>query len=338
MTLNVGAIGAGRIGKMHIDYLVNRVPDANVVTVADVFEDAAKETAAAMGIPKATNNYQDILSDSSIDAVVIFSSTDTHAQIITEAAQAGKHIFCEKPIDHDLGKIDRALAAVDAAGVKFMIGFQRRFDPNFARAKQAILNGEIGDLHMFHIISRDPGPPPIEYIKVSGGIFFDMTIHDFDMSRFLTGDEVEEVYARADVKVDPAIGKAGDWDTAKVLLTFKNGVIGSIENSRKATYGYDQRVEVFGSGGALNVGNNTASNVTISDGSSVHHEKPLHFFIERYEAAYESELRAFTDIVLNDKPSPVTGKDGRAPVVIAMAATKSAKENRPVKLSEVDIA
>jgi len=334
MTLNVGIIGAGRIGQVHANTLVTRVPSADVKVIADIYEDSAKSASTKFGIPDYTTDPSELIRSGDIDAVVICSSTDTHTKFIIEAAQAGKQIFCEKPIDHSLNEIDRALKAVDDAGVKLQIGFNRRFDNNHMRLKQAIVNGEIGDPHTMTIISRDPAPPPIDYIKVSGGLMMDMMIHDFDMSRYLLG-EVVEVYAMGDVKVDPAIGEAGDIDTAKVMLKFESGVIGTIENSRQAVYGYDQRVEVFGSGGAASTGNWYANAVTISDGNSVRRDKPMHFFMDRYIDSYANEMMAFVHAIENDKETPVVGNDGRVPVVMAMAGMLSIKENRPVKLREI---
>jgi len=335
MVVNIGIIGAGRIGRVHADALTRRIPDAKVLAIADVNEAAATTAAAEFGIPQASSDHHAILSDGSIDAVVICSSTDTHSQFITEAAQAGKHIFCEKPIDFDLARIDAALAAVDQAGVKLQIGFNRRFDPNHVRVKRAVESGEIGTPHLLHIHSRDPAPPPLAYIRVSGGIFLDMTIHDFDMARFLIGSEVEEIYAAAGVMVDPAIGEAGDVDTAMITLKFDNGVIGVIDNSRQAVYGYDQRVEVFGSKGAATTANWYPNAVTISDGDSVRRDLPLNFFMDRYTESYVAEMRAFIDMIVNDKPSPVTGREGRVPVVMGLAARKSYLENRPVRLDEI---
>jgi len=251
--LHVGVIGAGRIGKVHAGHLAGRIPRARLCVIADISEDAARACAARLGVPRAAGDYRSVLDDPEIDAVVVCSSTDTHARIIEEAAHAGKQIFCEKPIDHDLTKIRRALDAVARAGVKLQIGFNHRFDANFARARRAIADGEIGALHLLHIISRDPAPPPI---------------HDFDMARFLVGAEVEEVYTRAAVRVDPAIGAAGDVDTAVVVLTFANGVIATIDNSRRAVYGYDQRVEALGSGGGISTANVYPNEVTVSTGPS----------------------------------------------------------------------
>jgi len=333
--VNVGIIGAGRIGRVHIENLAYHIPEANVVAIADIFVEAAEKCAADFGIPSATKDHRAVLENDQIEAVVICSSTDTHAQFIEEAAAVGKHIFCEKPIDLDLKRIDRALEAVDKAGVKLQVGFNRRFDPSFKRVRDMVAAGKIGTPHIVHIISRDPAPPPIEYIKVSGGIFVDMTIHDFDMARYLIGSEVEEVYAAGGVMVDPKIGEAGDIDTAMVTLRYANGAIGSIDNSRQAVYGYDQRVEVFGSEGGIVVANRTPDNAIISDADGVHAAKPLYFFIERYTDAYIAEMKEFISCILEDKAPSVTGIDGRIPVVMGLAAWKSYRENRPVKLSEI---
>ncbi len=333
--MNVGVIGAGRIGKVHAENLVLRIQETNVVAIADVMLAAAQETGARLHIPTVTADYHDLLNAPEIEAVVICSATDTHTQIIIEAAQAGKHIFCEKPIDLNLKRIDEALAAVDQAGVKLQIGFNRRFDPNYRRIRQAVETGEIGSPYRLNIISRDPAPPPISYVKVSGGIFVDMTIHDFDMARFLIGSDVEEIYTAAGVMVDPAIGAAGDVDTAVITLKFANGVIGMIDNCRKAVYGYDQRAEVFGSGGSASTENNYPNSATISTADNIRRDLPLNFFVERYTESYRQEMLAFVDAVLHDKPVPVTGADGRAPVVMGIAARKSYDENRPVRLSEI---
>ncbi|MEA3351055.1 MAG: inositol 2-dehydrogenase [Chloroflexota bacterium] len=334
--INVGLIGAGRIGRVHAEHLAYRIPEANLVAISDIFVEAAEKLASDFQIPAAYKHHRRIMEDDSIEAVIICSSTDTHAQMIAEAAAVGKHIFCEKPIDHDLGKIDRVLAAVEQAGVKLQVGFNRRFDPNFRRVQESIASGSIGDPHILRITSRDPSPPPIEYIKVSGGIFLDMTIHDFDMARFLIGSEVDEIYVAGGVMVDPDIGKAGDIDTAIITLRFENGVIGSIDNSRQAVYGYDQRVEVFGSGGCITADNNYPNTTLISDAQRVHRDLPLNFFMDRYIESYIAEMKAFVQCVWKDETPLVTGVDGRIPVVMGYAAKKSYAENRPVKLSEVD--
>ena len=330
--LQFGVIGAGRIGKIHAENLVTRVPGAAVAVIADPMLEAARETALRLHIPKVVPDYHELLADPAIDAVAICSSTDTHAAIIIEAARAGKQIFCEKPIAYDVAKIDEALAAVEKAGVTLQIGFNRRFDPNFRQVRQMVAEGKIGDLHILRITSRDPAPPPIEYVRVSGGLFYDMTIHDFDMARYLSGSEVDEVFAAAGVCVDPEIGKAGDVDTAVITLRFKNGAIGTIDNSRKAVYGYDQRVEVFGSGGMVTVQNNTADRHFYSNAEGVHSAKPLHFFLERYMDSFIAEMREFVQAVQSGSQPPVTGLDGRAPVLIARAAWQSVRENRPVKV------
>jgi myo-inositol 2-dehydrogenase/D-chiro-inositol 1-dehydrogenase len=334
--INVGLIGAGRIGRVHAEHLAYRVPGANLVAVADVFEEAAKKVAADFQIPDAYQDHRRIMEDETIEAIVICSSTDTHSQMIEEAAAAGKHIFCEKPIDHDLRKIDHVLASVEESGVKLQIGFNRRFDLNFRRVREIVASGEIGVPHILRITSRDPGPPPIEYIKISGGIFLDMTIHDFDMARFLIGGEVVEIYAVGGVMVDPQIGETGDIDTAIITMRFENGVIGTIDNSRKAVYGYDQRVEVFGSEGVVVISNNTPDTAVVSNASGIHAPLPLFFFIERYTEAYIAEMKEFIECIQQDTSPPVTGIDGRIPVVMGYAAKKSYQDNRPVRLSEVE--
>jgi len=334
-TINVGVIGAGRIGRVHAENLAYRIPGVKLVAIADVIVDAAKKLAADLGVPTALKDHQAIMQDKQIDAVVICSSTDTHAQMIEDAAAAGKHIFCEKPIALDLLKIDHALQAVDKAGVKLQVGFNRRFDPSFKRVRDLVATGELGAPHILRITSRDPAPPPITYIKVSGGIFLDMAIHDFDMARYLMGSEVEEIYAAGAVLVDPEIGKAGDVDTAVTTLYFANGALGVIDNSRKAVYGYDQRVEVFGSAGMALVANKTPDNVTRSDAAGVHSALPLHFFVERYTEAYVVEMQEFVQCIRENKTPSVTGVDGRIPVVMGYAAKKSCEEHRPVRLSEI---
>jgi myo-inositol 2-dehydrogenase/D-chiro-inositol 1-dehydrogenase len=334
---NVGVIGAGRIGRLHAENLAYRIPEANLVAVSDVFVEAAEKLTAELGGLPAYQDPRRILEDQSVDAVLICSSTDTHARLIEEAAQAGKQIFCEKPIALDLAAIDHALEAVEQAGVKLQIGFNRRFDANFDRVREAVAGGEIGQPHIVRITSRDPSPPPIAYVKVSGGMFLDMTIHDFDMARFLIGSEVEEVYVAAGVMVDPAIGEAGDVDTAVITLRFANGTLGTIDNSRQAVYGYDQRVEVFGSKGSVTADNNYPNSATISDARRVSRDLPLNFFMERYLESYVAEMRAFVKSVRDDTPPLVTGLDGRVPVVMGYAAVKSYAEHRPVRLSEVDL-
>lgn len=334
--MNIGLIGAGRIGQLHARNIVQHVNGAQLVAITDAFPQAAHQCAEALGVENVVGSHVALLSDSSIDAVLICSSTDTHAQFIVDAARAGKHIFCEKPIAFDLKEIDQALEAVEQAGVKLQIGFNRRFDANAQRIKQGIKDGEVGKLRRLHIISRDPSPPPIEYVLRSGGMFVDMTIHDFDMARFLMGCEATEIYTVAGVMVDPEIGKAGDVDTAVITMKFENGAIVTIDNSREAAYGYDQRMEVFGSAGSLESGNHFSNHVTRRSSEEITSDKPLYFFLERYNDSFVVEMQAFIDAVLNDTDVPVSGLDGRMPVVMGIAAKRSYEENRPVMMSEVN--
>jgi myo-inositol 2-dehydrogenase/D-chiro-inositol 1-dehydrogenase len=333
--LNLGIIGAGRIGQLHAANLRNRIPGARLLMVTDAIAAAAEACATKLGIPAHGTDYKKVLSHPDIHAVVICSPTDTHTEIIQAAAAAGKHIFCEKPIDVDLARIDAALAAVKKAGVLFQVGFNRRFDPNFQRVRAAVVQGEIGTPHQVHITSRDPGPPPIEYIRKSGGIFVDMTIHDFDMAQFLVDSPITEIYATGGVRVDPAIGDAGDLDTVVILLKYASGATGIIENCRQAAYGYDQRVEVFGSAGNVRVDNNYPNNAILSTKASVRRDLPLHFFLDRYTDSYITEMLAFLDAIRGGRPSPVSGEAARIPVVMALAARKSIQENRPVRLAEI---
>jgi len=333
--LHFGIIGAGRIGRVHANSLAFQIPEAEIVSVFDVNREAAGRLAADFNIPNIAGTVDDILGDKRIEAVAICSSTDTHADMIAWSAQAGKHIFCEKPISYTLKQIDGALEAVEKAGVKLQIGFNRRFDTNYARVRKAVADGEIGKPCLVHIVSRDPLPPLISFVKVSGGMFLDMMIHDFDMARFLTGDEVEEVYAAAGVMADPAIGEVGDVDTAIVTLHFRGGAIGTIDNSRKAVFGYDQRVEILGTEGKIASENRFPNQVVVSTGKAVYSDLPLNFFMDRYTDSFAEELRQFTRAVLEDRPVPVTGADSRVPVIMALAARKSYDEHRPVKLVEV---
>jgi myo-inositol 2-dehydrogenase/D-chiro-inositol 1-dehydrogenase len=333
--LKLGVIGTGRIGKVHIATLVQSVPQADVIAVADVNQESAKELALKYGIKTVCASYKDIIKNPEVEAIVICSPTDTHAQYIVEAAQAGKHIFCEKPVDLSLDVIKKAIDEVKKAGVKLMVGFNRRFDPNFLKIKQMVEEGKIGEPHILKITSRDPNPPSAQYSAVSGGMFLDMTIHDFDMARYITGSNVKEVYTKATVLVDPEIGKAGDVDTAIITLTFENGAIGVIDNSRKAVYGYDQRIEIFGSKGMVSADNNFPENHKYFAGDGVHSSLPLNFFMDRYIEAYANEMKVFCNAVVNGSKLPVTGEDGLLSVAIALAAKKSYLENRSVKLSEV---
>lgn len=334
--LNVGIIGVGRIGKVHTLSIQHHLPQVTVKGVTDKFIEQAKEWASVSGIETVYDTYQEMLQDPEIDAVLICSSTDTHAEIAVAAAKAGKHIFCEKPVDLSVSKVRDVIEAAETAGVSLQIGFNRRFDHNFRKVKELIDAGTIGDLHILKITSRDPAPPPIEYIEVSGGMFMDMTIHDFDMARFLTGSEAEEIYVAAASIVDPAIGEAGDVDTAVITMRFKNGAICVIDNSRKAAYGYDQRVEAFGSKGKVEISNDLPSTATWSTEDGVYSEKPLYFFLERYMDSFAEEMKQFADALINGTATPVTGIDGLIPIRMGLAAKKSVMEGRPVKLSEIE--
>ena len=333
--LNIGIIGAGRIGKVHMQSITYNVPTAKVLGITDVFKDGLQELADKYGIEKVYDDYKEMLADKDIDAVLVCSSTDTHADISIEAAKAGKHVFCEKPVDLTPEKVQAVIDAVAEAGVKLQVGFNRRFDHNFAHVRSLINEGKVGNLELIKITSRDPEPPPAEYTAVSGGMFLDMTIHDFDMARFLAGSDVTEVYASATCLVDPAIGEAGDVDTAIINLKFENGALGVIDNSRRAAYGYDQRIEVFGSKGAAMAANDTPTNVTVMNAEGVTTDKPLYFFLERYMQSFRDEMVQFVDAVLNDKETPTTGVDGLNSILVALAAKKSVKEGRPVKISEI---
>lgn len=333
--LKLGVIGVGRIGRLHAENLVHHIPGAQLLWVADVVEEVARETAERLRVPNWSIDYREVFADPRVDAVLICTSTDTHAEIIQAAAAAKKHVFCEKPLALNLEEINKALRAVAQSGVILQVGFHRRFDPHFRRLKEFLDRGEIGKPWLLKITSYDPAPPSLAYIRVSGGIFLDMTIHDFDMARFLLG-EVEEVYAAGATLVDPEIGKAGDVDTAVTILRFKSGALGMITNCRKAVYGHDQRIEVLGEKGGL-FAENPRPYTTLSANANGYSSSPLHyFFMERYREAYIAEMQAFVEAVREGKESQVTGQDGKMAVVIGYAAKKSFSERRPVRLSEID--
>lgn len=333
-TVTIGIIGAGRIGRLHAENIIKNFPYIKVKAIADVYADKVKAWAAGLGIEHVYADYKKILTDSEIEAVIICSSTNTHSPITIEAAAAGKHIFCEKPIDYDVKRIHQALDAVKQAGVKFQVGFNRRFDHNFRKVKELIESGAIGELQIVKVISRDPAPPSAEYVKVSGGMFLDMTIHDFDMVRYLSGSEVTEVYTNASVLVDKAIGEAGDVDTALISLKFKNGAIGMIDNCRQAVYGYDQRVEILGTKGGITVSNDTPTTVVLSTENAVTADKPKYFFLERYMDSFTVEMKEFFQSIINNTDTAVSGIDGLKPVLIGLAAKKSYEEKKPVMLEE----
>ncbi|QHT62463.1 inositol 2-dehydrogenase [Paenibacillus lycopersici] len=334
--LKIGIIGAGRIGKIHADNLL-RHPEVEVVGVSDLFAGPELEAwAAARGIGLLTKDANELIQHPEIDALFICSSTDTHVPLIKQAAKAGKHIFCEKPVSLSVAETAEAIEAAAQAGVKLQIGFNRRFDHNFKRVREHVEAGTIGDVHIVKITSRDPNPPSKDYIQVSGGLFIDMAIHDFDMARFVAGSEVTEVFAQGSVLVDPAFAACGDIDTAIVTLKFANGALGVIDNSRQAVYGYDQRVEVFGSRGSVAIANDYPNSAVVSTAAGIVSDKPLHFFLERYMGAYADESRQFIDCLVRGTALPVTGEDGLQAERIAAAAKLSCKLNRSVKLEELD--
>jgi myo-inositol 2-dehydrogenase/D-chiro-inositol 1-dehydrogenase len=327
--LRFAQFGAGRIGSIHAANLA-ALPQTEIRYIVDVNADAARALADRHGAT--VTNVEQALGDPAIDAVIIASSTDTHADLAIAAARAGKAIFCEKPIDLSLKRVDACLAAVKKAKVPMFVGFNRRFDPSFSELHARIARGDIGQVEQVIISSRDPGLPPISYLKVSGGQFRDMTIHDFDMARWLLGEEPVELFAYGSCLVDPAVKKVGDTDSAMIVMKTASGRLCHINNSRRASYGYDQRLEVHGSKGRLMAGNRTATTVELANEGAVASDKPLFFFLERYADAYRAELAAFVDAVVNKKPMPVGAEDGRQAIVIAEAAVKSLKTGRAVKL------
>jgi len=334
--VTVGIIGAGRIGKVHTQSICNIVKNATIKTIADPFMN--EETAAwakSLGVTNTTKDYKEILADPEIQAVLICSSTNTHSPISVEAIKAGKHVFCEKPIDHDIDKIKDVIEALKENPVKYQVGFNRRFDHNFEAVRNAVAAGKIGDPHIIRVTSRDPEPPSAEYAAVSGGMFLDMTIHDFDMVRYLAGCDAEEIYVQSAVLVDPAIGEAGDVDTAVITIKMENGAIAVIDNSRRAAYGYDQRAEVFGSKGMVATANDTESSAVLSTADGVTGEKPLYFFLERYMQSFAKEVNCFIQAIEENTDTPLGVEDGLKPVLMGIAAKKSVAEHRPVKISEV---
>ena len=332
--IRTAVLGTGRIGRMHAELIARRVPELSLAGVFDIVPEAAAEVASSLGV-RAADDVRELIESPDVDAIAVCTSTDTHIDAMVDAAAAGKPIFCEKPVSLDLGEVDRGLAAVDAAGVPLQIGFNRRFDPSHRAVRDAVADGAVGEVHLVRISSRDPAPPPISYIEVSGGIFLDMTIHDFDMARFVTGSEVVEVFATGDVRVDPAIGEAGDVDTAVVVLRHENGALTTIDNSRQAVYGYDQRVEAFGSGGVVASENPLVTTVVHRDADGTRLATLPYFFLDRYIPSYIEGWHAFADMVRSGGPSPVGGVDGRAPLVIGLAAWRSLREKRPVATSEI---
>jgi len=336
--VRIGMLGFGRIGRLHATNLTRSVPGAKLVAVADPYlNDDAVAFANSLGVDRCFKDEAEIFNASDIDAVFICSPTGTHPDFICRAAAAGKHIFCEKPIGLTLEEINTALEAVKKAGVKLQLGFVRRFDHNHKKVHDVVASGKLGEAHVIKVCSRDPEEPPEAYVAVSGGIFMDMMIHDFDMARYQAGSEIVEVMAYGTNKINPFFAKYDDVDTAIVMLKFENGAIGVIDNSRAARYGYDQRVEVHCDKGCVQDGNDLIDMSMISTADGVTCEKPTWFFLERYNNAFIAESIDFVRAIIDGTDVPVDGHDGKMAVLIAMAAKKSLDENRPVKVSEVDV-
>ncbi len=332
--MKVGILGLGRIGKVHFDTIQNRVRGAEVWRVVTPQADNLKQNIDFDKVRLSTDP-NDIFNDEQIEAVLVCSPSDTHAEYIIRGAQAGKAIFCEKPLDLSIEKIKEILNMVESYDVPLMVAFNQRFDPDFYRVKTLIDNGELGDLRTIKITSRDPAPPPIDYIKKSGGMFLDMTIHDFDMARFIAQSEVREVFAQGRNLLGDDIKDAGDIDSGIVILNFENDVTAIIENSREAVYGYDQRLEVFGDKGMTIADNNLKDTHILLNKSGIHQSRPLDFFMDRYMSSYQFEIEVFIKSIEEGKTPPVTGEDGLKATIIALAANKSMRENRPVQISEI---
>jgi myo-inositol 2-dehydrogenase/D-chiro-inositol 1-dehydrogenase len=330
--IRVGVLGVGRIGRMHARLLAHEVPGASLGIVYDAVPAVAETVGRELDVPVAAS-ADELIAAPEIDAVAICTSTDTHVELLVAAAASGKPIFCEKPISLDLTEVDRGLAAVDATGARLQIGFNRRFDPAHQSVRQAVTSGAVGAVHLVRISSRDPAPPPLAYIATSGGIFLDMTIHDFDMARYVTGSEVAEVFAHGSVRIDPAIGETGDLDTAVVMLRHADGCLTVIDNSRQAVYGYDQRVEAFGANGMACSQNPFAHTGVLLTAEGTRSATLPYFFLERYIPSYVRQWEAFVAYARDGGPSPVSGADGRAPLAIGVAAWESIRTGRPVALS-----
>lgn len=325
--LTFGQFGAGRIGQIHAENL-RAHPGAAVGAIVDVNAAAAADLAKRVGARAATGD--EVLADPAIDAVVIASSTDSHAELAEAAAQAGKAIFCEKPIDLDLARAEQCLEVVRATGVPFAVGFNRRFDPSFRALAARVARGDVGRVETVCITSRDPGLPPIEYLKTSGGLFRDMMIHDLDMARWLLGEEPVQVFAAGSCLVDPQVAQAGDIDTALVILKTGSGALCQIGNSRRAAYGYDQRIEVLGEKGMVRAENRRPTSVEVATADGTLRDNPLHFFLERYQDAYRAEIDAFIDAVTKGEAPTPGGDDGVAALRLAEAAAQSLMSGAPV--------
>jgi myo-inositol 2-dehydrogenase/D-chiro-inositol 1-dehydrogenase len=333
-SVKLGILGLGRIGRIHLENLCTKIPGVEVLAAMNPSR-AGQAFAKSWGVPFVMSDADAVINHPDIDAILVCSPTDSHAEYVQKSARSGKAIFCEKPLDLSLDTVRQTLKVVQEANVPLMLAFNQRLDPSFQAVKEKIKDGSIGNIISVHIISRDPEPPPVHYIKGSGGLFMDMTIHDFDMARHITGSEVTEVYAKGYNLIDPEIGKAGDIDTGFILLTFENGATAIIENSRKAIYGYDQRLEVFGTKGMVRAENPYKDTSLFFDESGGHMKRHPDFFMTRYIASYLEEMEAFIDALKNKKSMPITGEDGLKAMIIAAAANRSVEEQRPVKISEI---
>lgn len=333
--IRIGILGVGRIGKMHARLIAGgEVPGLELSVIYDIDAEAAQAVSSSLGVGIASS-AEELLSRPTTDAVAICTSVDTHVDLLVTAASIGKPVFLEKPVSFDLAEVDRGLAVAERANLFLQVGFNRRFDPAHASIRAAVAAGEVGELHLVRISSRDPAPPPLAYLKVAGGLLLDMTVHDFDMARFVTGTEVDEVYALGDVRIDPEIGEAGDLDTAVIVLRHADRVLTVIDNSRRAVYGYDQRVEAFGSGGMAGSHNPLVHTGTVTTESGTRTQPLPHFFIERYAASYVAQWIAFERAIRTGSPPPVTREDGRAALVLGLAALRSVHESRPVRTAEI---
>jgi myo-inositol 2-dehydrogenase/D-chiro-inositol 1-dehydrogenase len=333
--IKIGIVGLGRIGQVHIQNIQQRIPDAQIVAACSATEQSLR-FAANMGVNLLFTSFKKMLEKVSMDAVIIASPTALHFEHLQLAIAAGKHIFCEKPIDLTLDNVHHIKSLVDKAGIKFMLGFNRRYDPNILKIKQELTDQRLGNIHSLRLISRDPGPPPMDYIKTSGGLFLDMAIHDFDLARHLMESEVSEIYTAATIFGKLPLKSVDDVDTAISVLKFQNGSFATIENSRNSTYGYDQRVEVFGDQGLLATGNKSEDTVYSANSNGFHYPKPLKFFIERYKESYFNILDVFVKSLTQDLEPEVTQRDGLKSLIISLAAKKSQLENRTVSLSEIN--
>lgn len=331
MTLTFGVIGAGRIGQLHINYLRTH-KDVKIKWISDLYCDKMEDWIKKAGIENKTKDHMDIINDPEVDVVVICSPTDTHVDIIKEACAKGKHIFCEKPISLSIDEAKIALEAVKEANVKLQMGFNRRFDKNFKELRNILNKGELGNIQTLRITSRDPEPPPVEYIKRSGGLFMDMMIHDFDMARYLMQSEITEVYATGGALVNPDIAQYDDIDTALVTLKFENGSMAMIENCRRSVYGYDQRVEVLGDKGAIDVGNEQTTTLNYHRAEGISKDNSPYFFLERYSDAYKVEMDGFIEAILNDTDVICSIDDGYKAQEIAVKCKESLLSNEPKSL------